>query len=197
VSFDRKLGTENQQAEHDGTYSGDQSFHRNVPFTSFRFKDSIRDALFATVGMISLILFSPILSGSRCWSIRENADRINCGRLAEGANGPTTLEADEIPRQKGIAILPLIPANAGRVTVPYFEWVQDAQNYTWTLDEVTARLHRILIEAYQRTHTRTQRDDVDMRTAAMIEGVQRVAEAKLSRGLFPRIDPPRNWCRVP
>jgi len=115
----------------------------------------------------------------------ENADRINCRLLAEGANGPTTLEADDILRQKGIAILPDILANAGGVTVSYFEWVQDTQNYMWTLDEVNARLHRILIEAYQRTRTRAQRDDVDMRTAAMIEGVQRVAEAKLARGLFP------------
>jgi glutamate dehydrogenase (NAD(P)+) len=115
----------------------------------------------------------------------ENADRINCRLLAEGANGPTTLEADDILRQKGIAILPDILANAGGVTVSYFEWVQDTQNYMWTLDEVNARLHRILIEAYQRTRTRAERDDVDMRTAAMIEGVERVAEAKLARGLFP------------
>lgn len=115
----------------------------------------------------------------------ENADRIQCKLLAEGANGPTTLEADEILNQKGVFILPDILANAGGVTVSYFEWVQDTQNYMWTLDEVNARLHKILADAYHRTLARSQREGVDMRTAAMIEGISRVAEAKLARGLFP------------
>ena len=115
----------------------------------------------------------------------ENADRINCKLLAEGANGPTTLEADEILNQKGIFVLPDILANAGGVTVSYFEWVQDTQNYMWTLDEVNQRLHKILIDAYQRTFKRSVREGLDMRTSAMIEGITRVAEAKLARGLFP------------
>lgn len=115
----------------------------------------------------------------------DNADRIKCKLLAEGANGPTTLEADEVLNDKGIFILPDILANAGGVTVSYFEWVQDTQNYMWSLDEVNQRLHRILIDAFKRTLSRSQSSSVDMRTAAMIEGVQRVAEAKLARGLFP------------
>lgn len=115
----------------------------------------------------------------------ENAERIDCKLLAEGANGPTTLDADEILNRKGIYLLPDILANAGGVTVSYFEWVQDTQNYMWTLDEVNARLQKILLDAFQRTRTRSERDQIDMRTAAMIEGVQRVAEAKLARGLFP------------
>lgn len=115
----------------------------------------------------------------------DNADRIDCKLLAEGANGPTTLEADEILNRKGIFILPDILANAGGVTVSYFEWVQDTQNYMWTLQEVNARLHKILMDAFHRTRTRAERDKIDMRTAAMIEGIQRVAEAKLARGLFP------------
>ena len=115
----------------------------------------------------------------------ENADRIDCKLLAEGANGPTTLEADEILNQKGVFILPDILANAGGVTVSYFEWVQDTQNYMWSLEEVNARLHKILIDAYQRTVARSQRDGSDMRTAALILGIERVAEAKLARGLFP------------
>jgi glutamate dehydrogenase (NAD(P)+) len=115
----------------------------------------------------------------------DNADRIHCKLLAEGANGPTTLEADEILNRRGISILPDILANAGGVTVSYFEWVQDTQNYMWTLDEVNTRLHKQMVDAYDRTRTRSVRDGLDMRTAAMIEGIERVAAAKLARGLFP------------
>ncbi|HAH43378.1 MAG TPA: glutamate dehydrogenase, partial [Planctomycetaceae bacterium] len=115
----------------------------------------------------------------------ENADRIQCKLLAEGANGPTTLEADEVLNEKGVFILPDILANAGGVTVSYFEWVQDTQNYMWSLDEVNERLHRILKDAFHRTLNRAEKHQFDMRTAAMIEGVERVAQAKLARGLYP------------
>jgi glutamate dehydrogenase (NAD(P)+) len=115
----------------------------------------------------------------------ENAPRINCKLLAEGANGPTTLEADEVLNEKGVFVLPDILGNAGGVTVSYFEWVQDTQNYNWTLEEVNERLHKVMTDAFRRTLHRAHRDKLDMRTAALIEGVQRVAEAKLARGLFP------------
>ncbi|MEX0715680.1 MAG: Glu/Leu/Phe/Val dehydrogenase dimerization domain-containing protein [Planctomycetaceae bacterium] len=115
----------------------------------------------------------------------ENAGRIDCKILAEGANGPTTLEADEILNEKGVFILPDVLANAGGVTVSYFEWVQDTQNYMWTLEETNERLHKILVEAFHRTLGRSQRENIDMRTAALIEGIDRVAKAKLARGLFP------------
>jgi glutamate dehydrogenase (NAD(P)+) len=115
----------------------------------------------------------------------ENAPRINCKILAEGANGPTTLEADEVLNNKGVFILPDILGNAGGVTVSYFEWVQDTQNYNWTLEQINQRLHDVMTDAFRRTLVRSQRDKLDMRTAAVIEGVQRVAEAKLARGLFP------------
>ena len=115
----------------------------------------------------------------------ENADRIQCKLLAEGANGPTTLEADEVLNEKGVFILPDILANAGGVTVSYFEWVQDTQNYMWTLEEVNQRLQKILQDAFHRTLNRAQENQFDMRTAAMIEGIERVAQAKLARGLYP------------
>ena len=105
--------------------------------------------------------------------------------LPKARNGPTTLEADKILTQKEIFILPDILANAGGVTVSYFEWVQDTQNYMWTLEEVNARLQHILTDAFRRTLTRAERDRLDMRTAATIEGVERAAAAKLARGLFP------------
>ncbi len=115
----------------------------------------------------------------------ENAARIHCKILAEGANGPTTLEADEILNDRGIFVIPDILANAGGVTVSYFEWVQDTQNFSWTLEEINGRLHKIMSDSFFRTLKRSQEQKLDMRTAALIEGIQRVTEAKLLRGLFP------------
>jgi glutamate dehydrogenase (NAD(P)+) len=115
----------------------------------------------------------------------ENADRIQCRILAEGANGPTTLEADEVLSSRGVFILPDILANAGGVTVSYFEWVQGMQNYMWSLDEINDRLRRVLVGAFQRVVRRSDTQQFDMRTAALIEGIARVTEAKLSRGIFP------------
>ena len=105
--------------------------------------------------------------------------------LAEGANGPTTLEADEILNNKGVFILPDVLGNAGGVTVSYFEWVQDTQNYMWSLKEINNRLHEILLDAFERTLARSVGDNIDMRTAALIEGINRVTQAKLLRGVFP------------
>jgi glutamate dehydrogenase (NAD(P)+) len=115
----------------------------------------------------------------------ENAPRVRCRILAEGANGPTTLEADEILTENDVLVLPDILANAGGVTVSYFEWVQGLQNFMWTLDEINERLRNIITGAYGRTRERAGRMGVDLRTAALIEGIDRVAQAKLKRGLFP------------
>jgi glutamate dehydrogenase (NAD(P)+) len=115
----------------------------------------------------------------------DNAERVRCRILVEGANGPTTLEADEILVRNDIFIVPDILANAGGVTVSYFEWVQGTQNYMWTLDEINDRLQRVLSGAFARVVARAERDDLDMRTAALVEGISRVSQAKLNRGLFP------------
>lgn len=114
-----------------------------------------------------------------------NAERVKCKLLAEGANGPTTLEADEILSRRGIFILPDILGNAGGVTVSYFEWVQNTQEFAWTLEETNDRLHKMMTGAFRRTLLRSQRDGINMRTAALIEGIERVAEAKRLRGVFP------------
>jgi glutamate dehydrogenase (NAD(P)+) len=114
-----------------------------------------------------------------------NAERLRCRLLAEGANGPTTLEADQILSERNIFVLPDILANAGGVTVSYFEWVQGTQNVTWTLEEVNQRLREILRGGFLRAFRRAQNDGIDLRTAAMIEGIERVAAAALARGLFP------------
>ncbi len=114
----------------------------------------------------------------------ENAGRLKCRILAEGANGPTTLEADEILREKEIFVIPDILANAGGVIVSYFEWVQDLQNFFWTEEEVNKRLREILARVFHEVLEMSQSRKVDMRLAALMIGVDRVARAMLWRGLY-------------
>ncbi|HZS11370.1 MAG TPA: Glu/Leu/Phe/Val dehydrogenase [Nitrospirales bacterium] len=115
----------------------------------------------------------------------RNAARIRCRVLAEGANGPTTLEADNILIDNGVFIIPDILANAGGVVVSYFEWVQDAQRFFWKAADVQARLHEILSEAFHRTLEFASRRRATMRMAALMNGIDRVAQAHLARGLYP------------
>jgi glutamate dehydrogenase (NAD(P)+) len=115
----------------------------------------------------------------------DNAADVKAKLIIEGANGPTTLEADDILLEKGVMIIPDILANAGGVTVSYFEWVQDMQKYFWSENETIGRLREIMTRAFDEVHTISQREDVDMRTAALIKGIRRVADAKLVRGVFP------------
>ncbi|HWP46121.1 MAG TPA: Glu/Leu/Phe/Val dehydrogenase [Candidatus Limnocylindrales bacterium] len=115
----------------------------------------------------------------------KNALKINCRILAEGADGPSTLEADQILRDKGVLILPDILCNAGGVIVSYFEWVQDLQNYFWTLKQINNRLRRILTRAFRNVYERSHREKTNMRMAALMIGIGRVVEAKRVRGLYP------------
>ncbi|HEX9866667.1 MAG TPA: Glu/Leu/Phe/Val dehydrogenase [Acidimicrobiia bacterium] len=118
--------------------------------------------------------------------IREdNAGDIQAKIVIEGANGPTTLEADDVLREKEVLIIPDILANAGGVTVSYFEWVQDVQKYFWTENEVVARLREIMTRAFSDVHNIALSENVDMRSAALIKGIRKVADAKLVRGIFP------------
>lgn len=115
----------------------------------------------------------------------ENAGRLKCRILAEGANGPTTLEADEILRQKQVFVIPDILANAGGVIVSYFEWVQDLQNLFWSETEVIRGLKRILTKAFHEVLDLSQKEKTDMRLAALMIGIRRVASAMHWRGLYP------------
>lgn len=115
----------------------------------------------------------------------ENAARVKCRILAEGANGPTTLEADEILNDRGILLLPDILANAGGVIVSYFEWVQGLQNLMWPLEEINERMRFILTDALARAQRRAAAEKIDMRTAALIEALSRVGDANVLRGIFP------------
>jgi len=115
----------------------------------------------------------------------KNADKIKCKILAEGANGPTTPAADKILYEKGMFIIPSILANAGGVTVSYFEWVQDIQRLFWSEDEVVNKLQVLITRAFDDVYNLSLEKNVDTRTAAMMIGVGRVAEAKRLRGLYP------------
>ncbi len=115
----------------------------------------------------------------------KNAGRLQCRILAEGANGPTDLDADVLLNDRGIFVIPDILANAGGVIVSYFEWVQDLQNYFWKEKEIQDRLTEVITQAFHRVLDRSLSEKVDMRLAAMMAGIERVASAHLVRGLYP------------
>src|SRR5574337_1215843 len=115
----------------------------------------------------------------------HNADQIKARIIAEAANGPTTPHADEVLHRKGIMALPDILANAGGVTVSYFEWAQDLQGYFWEEDEVNARLEKVMKRAFYDVYETMRKYHTHMRAAAYILAVGRVADATLVRGLFP------------
>ena len=115
----------------------------------------------------------------------RNAGRIACRVLAEGANGPTNLEADAILDERGIFVVPDILANAGGVTVSYFEWVQGLQQFFWTEEEVNSRLINIMQRAFRDVLGFAGHQKSNLRTAALMRGIDRVKEAKRRRGVFP------------
>jgi glutamate dehydrogenase (NAD(P)+) len=116
---------------------------------------------------------------------KDNADAVKAKLILEGANGPTTIEGDRILLANGVLVIPDILANAGGVTVSYFEWVQDLQNYFWTENEIVGRLREIMGRSFADVVAVAEKYQTDMRTAALIKGIKRVVDAKLARGVFP------------
>jgi glutamate dehydrogenase (NAD(P)+) len=115
----------------------------------------------------------------------KNADKVQARYIIEGANGPTTTEADKILSKKGVVIVPDILANAGGVTVSYFEWVQDIQAYFWSEKDVFAKLQDILVLAFRQVHDMSVKKSVDLRMGAFMVGLERLAQAVRLRGMFP------------
>ena len=115
----------------------------------------------------------------------RNASRVKALIIAEGANGPTTPEADVILQDRGVTVIPDILCNAGGVVVSYFEWVQGLQYYFWKESEIISRLQEIMARAFTRVWQTAQKGGVDLRTGALMEGVSRVADAHVARGLYP------------
>ncbi len=115
----------------------------------------------------------------------KNANSLRCRILSEGANGPTTLEADRILADNGVFVIPDILANSGGVIVSYFEWVQDLQRFFWSATDIQNRLQDIITSAFQRTLHFSSERRVSMRMAALMSGIDQVAQAHLQRGLYP------------
>jgi glutamate dehydrogenase (NAD(P)+) len=115
----------------------------------------------------------------------DNADKTKAGIVAEGANGPVTPEADQILEERGVLVLPDVLANAGGVVVSYFEWVQGLQEYFWKEAEVNAKLNDIVTRAFAETWREHEEREISMRQAAYAIAVGRVAEATITRGLYP------------
>jgi glutamate dehydrogenase (NAD(P)+) len=116
----------------------------------------------------------------------KNVGKLHCRVLAEAANGPTTVEADTVLRQRDdIFLVPDVLCNAGGVIVSYFEWVQDLQSFFWTEAEVNDKLYRQLELAYQQVLQMAKKQKLYMRDAALALGISKIAQAKQIRGLFP------------
>jgi glutamate dehydrogenase (NAD(P)+) len=115
----------------------------------------------------------------------QNAERVQARIVAEAANGPTTPDADLVLHNRGITVIPDVLANAGGVTVSYFEWVQDLQELFWDEDDVNRRLERVMVKAFADVHDTATKHNVEMRTGAYILAIERVAKAMRTRGIWP------------
>jgi glutamate dehydrogenase (NAD(P)+) len=154
----------------------------------------------AAVGTVAGFAQAEVLADDKFWEVdcdilipaaleqqitEHNAGRIKARMVIEGANGPTTPAADDILAERNVLVLPDVIANAGGVTVSYFEWVQDFSSFFWSEDEINARLVRIMKEAFAGVWEVAQDNKVSLRTATFIVGCKRILHARELRGLYP------------
>jgi glutamate dehydrogenase (NAD(P)+) len=151
-----------------------------------RFLRGFPEGIGATrTGMLETPCDVLIPAALECQITAENASRLDCGLIVEAANGPTTPEADEILAERGIPIVPDLLANAGGVTVSYFEWAQDQQHYSWSTQEITTRLCSHLDKAIERITEAAERHGVRWREAGQAVAISHVAEAARLRSVYP------------
>jgi len=136
-------------------------------------------------GLLELPCDVLVLAATEKQVTGENAGRLATHLIAEGANGPTTLEADEILVERGIPVLPDILTNAGGVAVSYFEWVQDIQRFFWDREEIRARLRDLMSDALARVWTLAEEESLSFRSAALVTSIREVADALEARGIYP------------
>ena len=168
-----------------GATKGGIRFHQDVTLDEVRalamwmtWKCSLEELLALKVDvLIPAALENQITSG--------NADKVQCKVLAEGANGPTMPEADDLLNAQGVFILPDILCNGGGVVVSYLEWVQDLQAFFWEEEEISRHLERHVTKAFRRVVAEAEKRRIDNRTAAQVLAIQRVAEVTLIRGIYP------------
>jgi len=115
----------------------------------------------------------------------ENAPQIKAFLVAEGANGPTTVEAEQILLSRGIEVIPDILCNSGGVIGSYFEWLQNRNGELWELDEILAKLTKKMAEVFKRVLKTSQEKNLDMRSAAYVIAIERIEKAYIQRGIFP------------
>jgi glutamate dehydrogenase/leucine dehydrogenase len=126
-----------------------------------------------------------VLAATENQVTESNAGRVSARLVAEGANGPTSLEADDILAERGIPVLPDILTNAGGVAVSYFEWVQDIQRLFWGREEIKVRLSDLMRDALSRVWAQSEEESLSLRRAALVTSIREVADALSARGIYP------------
>jgi len=161
---------------------GEVSSHKEKTGSVVDFNDSESITSAELLGLECDILVPAALEGSLC---ATNAAAVKAKMIVEGANGPTTPEADKILFDSGKIVIPDILANAGGVVVSYFEWVQGLQSFFWSENEVNSQLETVMVSAFNEVSEMSQREKVSMRDAAYMLAIKRIADAMEARGIFP------------